>query len=191
MGVTPLCTPAWRRRGHALSAIVAALLAAAPAAGQERPWRVRSLAEIRYEGVIPQRWDTSCGAAALATLLTHDLGEPVAERAVATAMLRRTDPIRVRARGGFSLLNMQEYAQARGYEAEGYGDMKFDDLLDMLPAIVPVRFHGYDHFVVVRAVRGGEVHFADPAYGRRSMSVARFERAWEQKVAFVVRRRAQ
>jgi predicted double-glycine peptidase len=133
---------------------------------QERSWRVRSLAEIRQEGVIIQRWDASCGAAALATLLTYDLGDPVAERTIATAMLHRTDPIRVRARGGFSLLNMQEYAQARGYEAEGYGTMSFDDLIGVLPAIVPVSFHGYDHF-----------------------AVGQFERSWEQKVAFVVRRR--
>ena len=175
-------------RRKLLAALVIAF--ALPAAAQERPWRVRSLAEIRHEGVVIQKWDTSCGAAALTTLLTFDLGDPVAERAVATAMLHQTDPIRVRARGGFSLLNMQEYAQARGYEAEGYGEMSLGDLLGMLPAIVPVQFHGYDHFVVVRAVRDGEVFFADPAYGRRSISVARFERAWEQKVAFVVRRPA-
>lgn len=166
-----------------------AVFGSLPTAAQERAGPVRSLAEIRYEGVVPQKWDTSCGAAALATLLTYDLGDPVAERAVATAMLRRTDPIRVRSRGGFSLLNLQDYAEARGYEAEGYGNMGFPDLTSMLPAIVPVRFHGYDHFVVVRAVRDGEVYFADPAYGRRSLSVGSFERAWEQKVAFVVRRR--
>ncbi len=183
----PSCTGA-----GASICLTLALLAATPAAAQqERPWRVRSLAEIRHEGVVVQKWDTSCGAAALATLLTYDLGDPVAERAVATAMLHRTDPIRVRARGGFSLLNMQEYAEARGYEAEGYGEMSFADLLDVLPAIVPVQFHGYDHFVVVRAVRNGEVFFADPAYGKRTMSVGRFERAWEQKVAFVVRHRSR
>ena len=172
-------------RRRAFVSLAAAI--ALPAAAQGRPWRVRSLAEIRYEDVIPQKWDTSCGAAALATLLTYDLGDPVTERAVATAMLHRTDPVRVRSRGGFSLLNMQEYAEAHGYEAEGYGKMSFGDLPALLPAIVPVQFHGYDHFVVVRAIRDGEVFFADPAYGRRTMSVGRFERAWEQKVAFIVR----
>lgn len=155
---------------------------------QSNAWRVLSLAEIRHERVIIQKWDVSCGAAALATLLTYDLGDPVTERAVATAMLHRVDPIRVRARGGFSLLNMQEYAERRGYQAEGFGEMSLDDLPEYLPAIVPVRFHGYDHFVVVRAIQDGDVIFADPAYGRRALSVRRFDEAWEQKVAFVVKR---
>ena len=146
---------------------------------------MRSLAEIRYEQVIPQRWDLSCGAAALATLLTYDFADPVTERAVATAMLRRT-PIRIRTRGGFSLLDMQEYVESRGYRADGYGEVTLKDLMQMMPAIVPVEFHGYEHFVVVRSITGGEVHFADPAFGKRVLPVSAFERAWTRKIAFVV-----
>lgn len=178
------------RRARALWVTALCALVVLPAAAQERQRRVRSLAEMRHEGVVIQKWDTSCGAAALATLLSHDLGDPVTERAVASAMLHRTDPIKVRTRGGFSLLDMQEYAEGRGYEAEGFGEMSLDDLAGMLPAIVPVRFHGYDHFVVVRQLRDGNVFFADPAYGRRVMAAARFDAAWEQKVAFVVTQRA-
>jgi predicted double-glycine peptidase len=148
--------------------------------------RVRSLAEIRYDGVIIQKWDLSCGAAALATLLTYDLGDPVSERAIATAMLRRTDPIRVRTRGGFSLLDMQEYAEHRGYRAEGYGEVSLDDLSQMMPAIVPVEFHGYEHFVVVRKIDGDQVHFADPAFGRRTLPISDFRKAWKRNLAFVV-----
>ena len=149
---------------------------------------MRSLAEIRQAGVVIQKWDTSCGAAALATLLSHDLADPVSEQAVATAMLRRTNPVRVRFRGGFSLLDMQQFVEARGYQGDGYGDMTMVHLANMLPAIVPLQLHGYDHFVVVRRIDGDQVHFADPAYGRRHMSRGRFERAWLQKVAFVVTR---
>jgi predicted double-glycine peptidase len=177
--------PASRR---AFLGLALGLLAVQPAIAGE--WRVRSLKEIRYSGVIPQKWDTSCGAAAMATLLTYDLGDPVTERAVATAMLHRTSPIRVRARGGFSLLNLQEYAVSRGYEADGYQDVTMADLPTMLPAILPVKFYGYDHFVVVRKIEGGRVSFADPAYGRRRMSVGEFDRGWVLKVAFVVRPRA-
>jgi predicted double-glycine peptidase len=148
--------------------------------------RVRSLAEIRYENVIPQQWDTSCGAAALATLLTFDLKDPVTERQVATDMLHQTGPIKVKARGGFSLLNMQEFAESRGYQADGYGQMTLDDLKGLLPAIVPVQFHGYDHFVVVRGIDDKYVSFADPAYGRRTMHVNEFEQAWISKIAFVI-----
>jgi predicted double-glycine peptidase len=147
---------------------------------------VRSLAESRHAGVVMQQWDLSCGAAAIATLLTHDLGHPVSERAAAEAMLGRTDPLKVRVQGGFSLLDLQKFAEARGYEASGYGNLSVGDLLSMAPAIVPVTFHGFDHFVVVRGARGGKVILADPAFGRRSVGMREFERAWNRKVAFVI-----
>lgn len=153
---------------------------AAPGSG------VRSLAEFRHAKVVMQEWDLSCGAAAIATLLTHDLGHPVSERAAAEAMLDRNDPLKVRVQGGFSLLDLQEFAEARGYEASGYGNLSVEDVLAMAPAIVPVRFNGYDHFVVLRGARRGEVLLADPAFGRRSVRISAFKRAWDRRVAFVI-----
>lgn len=165
---------------------VAACLACGTAAPSLAP--VVSIAELRHATVVMQRWDLSCGAAALATLLTHDLGDPVGERAAAEAMLGRTDPLRVRVQGGFSLLDLQEYAEVRGYEASGYGQVSLEALVEMAPAIVPIDSHGYDHFVVFRGVRRGEVVLADPAFGRRTMPVERFSRVWKLRVAFVVTR---
>ena len=49
---------------------------------------VRSLLEIRQEGVIVQKWETSCAAAALATVLTFSQNDPVSEKVVAQGMLR-------------------------------------------------------------------------------------------------------
>jgi hypothetical protein len=123
-------------------------------------------------------------------LLTYDLRERVGERAVAEAMLRRNDPAKVRAQGGFSLLDLQEYAESRGYQAEGWGELSLRDLAGMLPAIVPIRVHGFDHFVVVRSVDDGQVRFADPAYGNRRLALEEFDEAWILKVAFTVSRPA-
>src|SRR6476659_10278985 len=67
---------------------------------------VRSLQEIRQEGVVIQQWDTSGGAAALATVLTYSRQNPVSERDVASGMLRMAEPLKVKHRGGFSLLDM-------------------------------------------------------------------------------------
>ena len=61
-----------------------------------------------------QKWDKSCGAAVLATLLIYNFGDPVTECAIATAMLHRTDPVRVRTRGSFSLLNLIRNMLKRG-----------------------------------------------------------------------------
>jgi predicted double-glycine peptidase len=66
-----------------------------------------SLKEIREEGVIRQQWDTSCAAAALATVFTYTFNDPVTEREVASGLLRQTEPLKVRHRGGFSMLDMK------------------------------------------------------------------------------------
>lgn len=150
---------------------------------------VKSLLEARHEGVIIQKWDISCGAAALATLLTYQHGDPVPEAEIAKAMLRTTaDAERVQRRKGFSLLDLKAYVDARGYEGIGYGRMTLADLVEMAPLIVPVRFRTYNHFVVFRGVVGDRVLLADPAFGNRSVRVERFLDAWIGNYGFVVRR---
>jgi len=149
---------------------------------------VRSLLEIRHEGVVIQQWDTSCGAAALATVLSHTYNDPVSEKSAAQGMLRRTDPLRVRVRGGFSLLDMKRFAESRGYAATGYRNLSLEELLAMRSPIVPIDEYGDPHFVVVRGRRDGKVELADPAFGNRSMSVERFTSVWKEGIGFVVTR---
>lgn len=149
---------------------------------------MRSLLEIRRDRVIVQQWDTSCGAAALATVLTYAFDDALAERVVAQGMLRRTDPIRVRVRGGFSLLDMKRFAQSRGFEAQGYRGLSVDDLARMPFAIVPIDEYGNPHFVVVRGKHGDALDIADPAFGNRRMSVERFREVWMDGIGFVITR---
>lgn len=149
---------------------------------------VRSLQEIRTEGVIIQRWDNSCAAAALATVLTYGFDDPLAERDVAKGMLGRTDPVKVKVRGGFSFLDMKRFVESRGYEGTGYGNMRIEDLLRYQSPILPVEVHGYPHFVVFKGVKGDHVLLADPSFGNRSLSVKRFLQAWQNGLAFVVLR---
>jgi len=148
---------------------------------------VRSLQEIRQDRVARQKWDLSCGAAALSTLLTFDLGDPVAEEEIVMSILRRTDPVRIRARQGFSLLDLKRFVVARHHSAEGYGRLDLPHLERLAPAIVPTELGGYNHFVVFRGVKDGHVLIADPAFGNRTMTVDRFEAVWPRRIAFVVR----
>src|SRR5688572_15574102 len=163
----------------------AVFFALSPKVGAES---VRSLLEMRREGVVVQQWDTSCGAAALATVLTYGFKDPVSERSVAQAMLRRTDPLRVKVRGGFSLLDMKRFAENRGYSAAGFRNVSLEELFAMRSPIVPIDEYGDPHFVVVRGLRDGKVDIADPGFGNRSMSVERFRAAWKDGIAFVVTR---
>jgi uncharacterized protein len=154
---------------------------------------VQSLLEMRQDEVIIQRWDASCGAAALATLLTYQHGDPVSERDIAEAMLHRDEylakPSLVGASGGFSLLDMQRFVERRGYQGIGYAGLTFKDLIEAGPTIVPVLFDGFAHFVVFRGVYQNRVLLADPAYGNRTMPRADFKQAWQQHIGFMVRQR--
>ncbi len=159
---------------------------------------VRSLLEIRWENVIVQEWDLSCGAAALATILNFQHSDPVSEREIALGMMAREEylenPLLVRIRQGFSLLDMKRFVETRGYNGVGLGKLSFEDLLENAPLIVPINLHGYQHFVVFRGTLGNRVLLADPAYGNRTMLRSRFEQAWINfpkigHVGFIVKRR--
>src|SRR6185437_10153264 len=90
--------------------------------------RVQSLIQLREQHVVVQKWDTSCGAAALATVLNFEHGDRVSERDITAAMLKETGIPKVKYRGGFSLLDLKRYATGRGYAADGYADMAVADL---------------------------------------------------------------
>ena len=167
-----------------LVVVLALALTGAPAAAA-----TLSLKEIRESGVVIQKWDTSCAAAAMATVFTYTFNDTVSEREVVNGLLRQTEPLKVRHRGGFSLLDMKRYAAERGYRATGFSGMEFDDIRYLDGPIVPVRFHGYNHYVVFKGLTtDGDVHLADPAFGNRIVSQEKFEEAWMDGIAFVMLR---
>ncbi|MCZ6709202.1 MAG: C39 family peptidase [Gammaproteobacteria bacterium] len=159
---------------------------------------VHSLLELRQANVILQQFDLSCGAAALATILNYQHGDPVSEREIATRMMSRAeyldDPMLVRVRQGFSLLDLQRIVDDRGYDGVGLGQLTLEHLVTRAPMIVPINIHGYQHFVVFKGVLGNRVLLADPAFGNRTLLRSAFEEAWIDfaevgQVGFVVRRK--
>jgi uncharacterized protein len=150
------------------------------------PARFQSLKEIRHKGVVMQRWETSCAAAALATVLTFGFQDPVSERHAVVKMLEKTEAAKVKARGGFSLLDMKRFVEDRGYGGEAYQSLSFEDLKLFAAPIVPISVHGNNHYVVVNAINEHRVLLADPAFGNRSMSLAQFKEVWLDGLAFVV-----
>ncbi len=148
-----------------------------------------SLLEQRQRHVVIQQWDLSCGAAAMATLMNFQHGERFREREIAESMLRRTNPLTVRIKGGFSLLDLKRFAGSQGYRGSGYLNLQFDQLAALQPAIVPVNLGDFNHFVVFRGTAGDKVLVADPAFGNRTISRQDFDKGWLGQIAFVVRRR--
>jgi predicted double-glycine peptidase len=180
--------------GAAAGAVLVGLCRGRAASGRE----VLSLAELRHRRVVLQEFDISCAAAALATILNYQHGERLTEREVALELIDRPEyieqPDLVQIRQGFSLLDMKRFADGRGYEGIGLGQMEYEDLPPRAPLIVPIRVYGYNHFVVYRGELGNNVMLADPAYGNRTMSRDRFHRMWIDfpelgRVGFIVARR--
>jgi len=141
-----------------------------------------SLKDLRDKNVVKQRFDFSCGAAALATLLQYGFGERVTERELLAQLFDLlTDQEKTAVRDtGFSLLHLQRVAEARGYHAAGF--RLEPEQLPLLggPVIVFIEPHGYRHFAVLRGVHGGRVYLADPSRGNIRMPVYTFLDGWLQ-----------
>ena len=179
LGRVPLCRHIKRALG--VLAIVAGGLAPLSLQAEEQR-SVKSLLEFRHDRVVIQQWDMSCGAAAVATLLTYQYADPVTEKEVALYLIKREEylqkPELVRLRQGFSLLDMERYVAQRGYRGIGYGKLTLHDLIENAPIIVPISIHGYSHFVIFRGVMRDRVLLADPAWGNRTMPTEKFQNAW-------------
>jgi uncharacterized protein len=148
---------------------------------------IRTLKDIRGEGVVRQKWDISCGAAALSTVLTYDFKDDTPESAIVVWILHRVSPVKVKTRGGFSLLDLKRFAQARGYTAEGFSGMTIEDLaIQKSWVIVPIKLKGFNHFIVIKEVREGRVVVADPAFGNLTMKIDRFKQLWNDGIIFVL-----
>ena len=141
---------------------------------------LKSMKDLRDEGLVKQRFDYSCGAAALATILRYGFGDEVTEREILVQLfdLLSEDEEGLRRKEGFSLLDLQRVAQARGYKAQGF--RLEPQYLAKLggPVIVFIEPRGYKHFAVLRGVRGDRVYLADPSRGNIRMPAYSFLDGW-------------
>ena len=141
---------------------------------------LKSMKDLRDQRLVKQRFDYSCGAAALATILRYGFGDEVTERDILVALfdLLPENEEGLRRKEGFSLLDLQHVAQARGYKAQGF--RLEPQYLAKLggPVIVFIEPRGYKHFAVLRGVRGDRVYLADPSRGNIRMPAYRFLDSW-------------
>lgn len=160
-----------------------------PGIGGDFAVSVTSYKEARFQTVLKQQHDFSCGSAALASLLTFHYNDPVSEQQVFQAMFANGDQQRIRQQG-FSLLDMKNFLEARGYKADGFR-IPLDNLINhaRVPAIVLTNTNGYRHFVIVKGVTEKQVLVGDPALGVRVIPRPLFEASWDG-LLFLVRSHA-
>lgn len=147
---------------------------------------VQSVLERRWETVVRQQRDFSCGAAAVATLLSYHYGRPTDEIEVFDAMFAAGDQAKIM-RQGFSLLDMKGFLDSQGFVGDGFR-VGLDRLTNAgIPAIAIVTISGYRHFVVIKGVTEDSVLVGDPALGLKEYSRDEFEDIMSNEILFVIR----
>lgn len=150
---------------------------------------VTSFREGRFATVVRQQQDYSCGSAALATLLSHHYQDLVGEATIFASMYQAGDREKIR-REGFSLLDLKNYLESRGYRADGF-HVPLERLGEArVPAIALVDDQGYRHFVVVKGLTRQRVLIGDPARGLKTLPRAEFERMWNG-ILFLIHSRVE
>jgi predicted double-glycine peptidase len=146
---------------------------------------VTSAKEAKFTTMIKQRYDFSCGAAAVATLLSFHYDRPTTEQEAFLAMYEAGDKNQIKT-AGFSLFDMKGYLQSKGLRADGF-KISLDKLAEArIPAITIIETNGFRHFVTIKGIKDGEVLVGDPALGTKIYRRAAFEAVW-QKIVFVIR----
>jgi predicted double-glycine peptidase len=164
---------------------LAATIEVTPGVGSRMLLHIWSMRELKVRSVILQKYDFSCGSAAVATLLTYHYGFPITEEAAFRTMFDHGDQQKIRHQG-FSLLDMKRFLTAHGFPADGF-EVSLDDVSKAgIPAIVLIVDNGYHHFVVIKGMRGDKVLLGDPAVGLRVVPRAQFEASWPNRVVFVI-----
>ncbi len=150
------------------------------------PVQVKPLSSTQFRGVVKQAYDYSCGSAALTTLLNGYLAQNKDERSVMDGLLKYGEYDRIVQRRSFSLLDMKRYVNAIGFNSNGYRGT-FKDLIALdKPAIVPIAYAGFKHFVVYKTFKNGHVFVADPALGNISFTADHFQEVWDNDIMFII-----
>lgn len=164
---------------------MAATIEVTPGVGSRMLLQVWSMRELKVRSVILQKYDYSCGSAAVATLLTYHYDRPLTEETAFRMMFDHGNQDKIQ-KEGFSFLDMKRFLEAHGYPADGF-QVSLDDFSKAgIPAIVLMVDKGYHHFVVVKGMRGDKVLLGDPAVGLRVVPREQFEASWPSRVVFVI-----
>jgi uncharacterized protein len=146
--------------------------------------RVTPFTDFKFENIVRQHVDYSCGAAAIATILRYAYSIDATEDNVIRGMLAVSNADEVRRRG-FSMLDMKHYVLSIGMSGSGYR-LPMASLYEVkVPVVVLVNVQGYDHFVVMKKATPEYMYVADPILGNRTIPTAEFVKTWNG-IIFVI-----
>jgi len=130
-----------------------------------------SFRELRYQGVVGQTNEYTCGAAAVATILTYFYGISTSESEILNLaeeamQMRGEEPSQGH---GLTAYDLKKGLEAEGIEAKGF-QVTPQALRDyFVRGGLPVIIHltkPEKHFVVAVGMAGNQIVLADPSWGR-------------------------
>ena len=131
-----------------------------------------SWVSFRDSNIIKQGFDFSCGAASLATILTFFYNDPTTEGDVLE---------KIQKQGASSFKDLKKVSEALNYRAVGIA-IGWESLKELkIPVIAHLNYKGQDHFSVLKNIDSTHVHLADPSWGNRKLSHARFKKVFHTR----------
>ncbi len=152
------------------------------------PPAFKNFKELKEANIVMQSFDYSCGAGALATLLTYYFNDPISEAELLDDILKHIpkELIENRKKDGLSLFDLKQAAERKGYKAFGVR-LKNSSLLKLsCPALIYLKTEDYQHFAILKGVKEDRFFLADPRRGNIRISADRFIKEWKGKLALVL-----
>ncbi len=142
---------------------------------------VKSWIQIKDHMVIKQKYDFSCGASSVATVLTYFFNDKTSEEEVIKFVLGKKrlyyKKIKDLEEEDFYLTmkDLIDYLKHNGYQAQAVA-VNLDHLYHLkYPAIIYMIFRGQEHFSVFKSIDSRYVYLADPSLGNVSIPIERFK----------------
>ncbi len=150
---------------------------------------VKSYREIVFGNVLRQKYDFSCGSAALASLLSFHYDIPSEEQDIFQIMFDNGNKTLIEQKG-FSLLDMKKYLESIGFRSDGF-QIDLSRIRDLgVPGITLVNIDGYMHFVVIKGINDQYVIIGDPSRGTMKMEYDKFQQYYSG-VVLLIRNKAE
>jgi len=142
--------------------------------------KLKSWNYYKWENITRQKFDFSCGAAALSTMMTAYFNDPVPESIILALLIVQLKPedMEDRQLNGFSMLDIQNLAATIGYDVAGV-KLPFKAINKLNgPIMVVLRENENEHFVVLKGVDEHKAYLADSVRGNIRMPLFRFFDQW-------------
>ncbi len=150
---------------------------------------VWSYKEIKERMIVMQKFDYSCGAAVLATIVKYYWGDNRDEAFFLDQLARlklTQKEMKDRIENGLTLTDLRDMANLAGYQAT-MAKVKFEELAQgKVPVIVGITLRKHEHFVVFRGADDRYAYLADPIRGNVRTEICDFLEQWQKNAILIV-----